>query len=176
MKKTLPTLLLITLFFTTNAFAFDKKGEYITGGGVGSISCSMYISLLNRAELSGGLGSIAGINIINAYMNYTLGFQTGYNPSHLGKKDVFEKFGTPPTNKILPLVGEWCEKNLDKNFGNGLVAVVTRVNESDEDYWVSKGDKIAQFVLHQNHNVVTELFDEKTITERGGKGFGSSGK
>ncbi len=135
MKKTLPTLfLLTTLLFSNTSFAYDKNGEYITGGGVGSISCAGFNMSIARANVVGGINSIKGSRVISSYINYILGFQTGHNSSHLGKKDVLKKFGSTPTNKLLPLIEEWCKSNPEENFGNALVTVVKRVNESDEDY------------------------------------------
>jgi len=48
-------------------------------------------------------------------------------------------------------------------------------NNTDKDYEVKAGDRIAQFVVYTNHNVnVTE--GDVVESERGEKGFGSSGK
>ena len=45
------------------------------------------------------------------------------------------------------------------------------------DYYISKGDRIVQFVLEEDPQFVTLLeVDELEETERGDKGFGSSGK
>jgi dUTP pyrophosphatase len=56
---------------------------------------------------------------------------------------------------------------------------VRLINSSDVDYQVKKGDRIAQLVLYPLIAATEEnvLFvDEVTETERGEKGFGSSGK
>jgi dUTP pyrophosphatase len=50
------------------------------------------------------------------------------------------------------------------------------LNFSDIDYEVKKGDRIAQFVLYPLAIVSTGWADEIQETERGEKGFGSSGK
>ena len=49
------------------------------------------------------------------------------------------------------------------------------LNHSDKDYTVKKGDRVAQLVLY--HLVTTEASWSETVhkTERGEKGFGSSG-
>lgn len=49
-------------------------------------------------------------------------------------------------------------------------------NHSNRDYTVSKGDKIAQFVVYKLHKLGMEETDEIHSTVRGAKGFGSSGK
>lgn len=54
-------------------------------------------------------------------------------------------------------------------------AGVKLYNFTDVDYTVLAGDKIAQFVIYKNYNVsVSE--GEKTSSDRGANGFGSSGR
>lgn len=48
-------------------------------------------------------------------------------------------------------------------------------NHSKEDYHVKKGDRVAQITLHFNIDVNVD-FGEIQETDRGEKGFGSSGK
>jgi len=48
------------------------------------------------------------------------------------------------------------------------------INGTDADYTVSAGDRIAQFVVHKNYDVLIEEGEIET-TIRGDKGFGSSG-
>ena len=54
-------------------------------------------------------------------------------------------------------------------------AGVKLYNLTDKDYEVKAGDRIAQFVVYNNHDVGVEEGEIKE-TERGAKGFGSSGK
>lgn len=49
-------------------------------------------------------------------------------------------------------------------------------NRSDVDYHVKKGDRIAQLVLYPLIVVDTAWSDQVTSTDRGDKGFGSSGR
>jgi len=49
-------------------------------------------------------------------------------------------------------------------------------NFGDKDYEVKKGDKIAQFVLYMLVTTSCAFVDEVIPTERGEKGFGSSGR
>ena len=48
-------------------------------------------------------------------------------------------------------------------------------NLTDKDYEGTAGDRIAQFVVYTNHNVIVTEGDV-VESERGEKGFGSSGK
>jgi dUTP pyrophosphatase len=50
------------------------------------------------------------------------------------------------------------------------------LNNSDIDYQVKKGDRIAQFVLYPLVVTDTKFIDEVVKSDRGEKGFGSSGK
>jgi len=50
------------------------------------------------------------------------------------------------------------------------------LNNSDVDYQVRKGDRVAQLVLYPLIVADTKFTEEATETERGEKGFGSSGK
>ena len=49
-------------------------------------------------------------------------------------------------------------------------------NHGSHGYEVKNGDKITQLVLTPIINPVIELVDELEATERGSKGFGSSGR
>jgi dUTP pyrophosphatase len=48
-------------------------------------------------------------------------------------------------------------------------------NLTDTDYTVLAGDKIAQFVIYKNYNVKVDE-GEKSSSDRGANGFGSSGR
>ena len=50
------------------------------------------------------------------------------------------------------------------------------INTTDEDYIINKGDKIAQLIMERCSNAKVVLTDTLTETERGLKGFGSSGR
>ena len=50
------------------------------------------------------------------------------------------------------------------------------INTTDEDYIINKGDKIAQLIMERCSNAKVILTDTLTVTERGLKGFGSSGR
>ena len=65
---------------------------------------------------------------------------------------------------------------IDNNYRGDMG--VRLINNSDVDYQVKKGDRVAQLVLYPLVAVTPEnvLFtEEATATERGEKGFGSSG-
>lgn len=53
---------------------------------------------------------------------------------------------------------------------------VRLINNSDVDYQVKKGDRIAQLVLYPLIAAPTEWAEEVDKTERGANGFGSTGR
>lgn len=48
-------------------------------------------------------------------------------------------------------------------------------NHTDTEYQVKAGDRIAQFVIYMNIHMPVE-WGQVEVTDRGGKGFGSSGR
>ena len=54
-------------------------------------------------------------------------------------------------------------------------AGISLVNESDTDYLVKQGDRIAQFAIFMNINMSVG-WGKANATERGEKGFGASGR
>lgn len=53
---------------------------------------------------------------------------------------------------------------------------VTLFNHSDKWYYINKGDKVSQLVVMPIHVPELELVDKLDDTERGGNGFGSTGR
>jgi dUTP pyrophosphatase len=53
---------------------------------------------------------------------------------------------------------------------------IRMLNHSDNDYTVKKGDRVAQLVLYPLVTAETSWSETVHETERGEKGFGSSGK
>ena len=63
---------------------------------------------------------------------------------------------------------------VDADF-KGEICVILH-NFSDIDFVVEKGNRIAQFTLHEKENVVIRQGDKLKDSARGANGFGSSGK
>lgn len=85
----------------------------------------------------------------------------GYWVKVEGRSGLGFKYGIAPHNGII-----------DSGYrGN---AGIKLYNNTDTDYEIKNGDRIAQFVVYKNYAVVVE---EGTTVEsdRGAKGFGSSG-
>lgn len=54
--------------------------------------------------------------------------------------------------------------------------IVGLINLSEEPHTFEKGDKIAQMIIQKKEFVTIEEVDDLDATDRGDKGFGSSGK
>lgn len=63
---------------------------------------------------------------------------------------------------------------VDNSYTGELMVLL--VNMSGEDYLVEANDKIAQLVIRQHMNFVVAESQELPESDRGEKGFGSSGK
>ena len=50
------------------------------------------------------------------------------------------------------------------------------INEGEEDYYIFEGDRVAQMIIIPYMQVDLEYVDELEETERGKRGFGSSGR
>ena len=84
--------------------------------------------------------------------------------------------------RIAPRSGLSVKKSID--IGAGVIdydyrgeIMVCFINNSDSDYTINKGDRIAQAILEKNNrfNEIIEV-DELGITSRNNNGFGSTGK
>lgn len=53
---------------------------------------------------------------------------------------------------------------------------VIMINHGNEDFIINRGDRIAQIVFHKVEIPIIELVEELDTTDRGSRGFGSTGK
>jgi dUTP pyrophosphatase len=61
------------------------------------------------------------------------------------------------------------------NCYRGMLGI-SMINNSDKSYTIMKGDRIAQLVIYKLEQVNMSWAENKTETNRGDKGFGSSGR
>lgn len=62
---------------------------------------------------------------------------------------------------------------IDRDY-SGIVKILL-FNFNDQDFYVKKGDRIAQLILEKIEECEIKIVDELDITERGEGGFGSTG-
>ena len=63
---------------------------------------------------------------------------------------------------------------IDSGYRGELKVVLVNL-DFEEPIYVDRGDKIAQLVVQRIENVELELVDKLPSSERGSRGFGSSG-
>jgi hypothetical protein len=118
-RKTL--MVSLTIFCGMTANAADEQGRFMRGGGTGSVPCTTFTSIIIKAQIAGGFRTAEGADIINSYVMYVLGFQTGYNLAAEGTYDIFANWGDNPSERALFWVNKWCQENPSKVFGQGVI-------------------------------------------------------
>lgn len=82
---------------------------------------------------------------------------------------LWDRSGMGAKKKIHRLAGV-----IDSSYrGEWMVCLV---NHSNEIHHINAGDKIVQFIIQKEHEIVPHWVDDLNETERGEKGFGSSGR
>lgn len=83
--------------------------------------------------------------------------------------------------RVAPRSGLAVKKGIDVLAGvidssyRGEIKVVLLNTDKNEDFEIKKGDKIAQIIIEKHYNFDFEVVKNLEETERGEKGFGSSG-
>lgn len=82
---------------------------------------------------------------------------------------VKPRSGLPRDHGVMAFTG-----TIDRDFRGSIQ--VNLINLGHQPYWVLRGDRIAQLVITACPRVQVVEVDELSMTERGDKGFGSSGR
>ena len=82
---------------------------------------------------------------------------------------LFSKSGLNVNHSIVSLGG-----TIDEGYTGSIV--VKLYNEGDEEYHFRAGDKIVQMIIMPYRNPDIEYVEGLSETDRGNKGFGSSGR
>ena len=77
------------------------------------------------ARQKGGVGTLPGVREINSYVQYVLGFQTGFNSQFEGVYDIFSSFGSSPAFSALYAIEPWCASHPEGTFGKAVLALAT---------------------------------------------------
>jgi hypothetical protein len=110
----------VAMLFVAQAVAgADSDGEFMLGGGVGSVKCPTFVSIMKRARTK-RIGSLAYVNETNAFTMYLLGFQSGYN---MAKDDTYDVFPDAQDHSLLAWAENWCRSNSTRVFGDAAVAL-----------------------------------------------------
>lgn len=62
---------------------------------------------------------------------------------------------------------------VDEGFTGEVKAIL--INQGNQNYYVQRGDRIAQLIIRKQYDFTIQEVDELTETDRGNEGFGSSG-
>lgn len=65
---------------------------------------------------------------------------------------------------------------IDNGYRGPIICILNHHTNSDPLTLISHGDKIAQLVIHDEKTYPIEVVEELSTTERGDKGFGSTGR
>ena len=63
------------------------------------------------------------MNVIDGFVMYVAGFQTGFNSDADGVYDIFNSFGENSALKALYAIEPWCASHPDKKFSTALIAL-----------------------------------------------------
>lgn len=128
------TVLWLTIAFLStwvqNAGAADTQGRYMAGGGFGSTTCPQFVDAMARARQAGGVSSPHGVNAITNFMNYVLGFQTGYNLMSNGVFDIFAKIDVQHFDALFAIEA-WCKDHPAAKFSDGVIALADKLAEKE---------------------------------------------
>ncbi|MCG5483685.1 MAG: hypothetical protein KK482_08180 [Sinorhizobium meliloti] len=105
----------------------NQRGEFMTGGGVGSVPCVEFLDVMANARAQGGLASPAGSRLVYGYMMYVAGFETAYNSAAEGVHHIFDGFGS--VSKVLVALEPWCSQHPTKNFDLAIFDLVKRLRD-----------------------------------------------
>lgn len=111
----------VVIFAAAPAWARDKDGNFQIGGGVGAVNCPQFLDIVAQARQSGGTKTVQGVTLLNPFLQYVLGFQTGFNLMNPEIYDVFAKLGDDPAGSALFAIEPYCQQHPDKRFGQGLL-------------------------------------------------------
>ena len=102
------------------SYGADSQGRFVAGGGFGSLGCTDYLGATATARQQGGFEALPGGNSLNPFMQYVLGFTTGFNMEKDGVSHIFRSFGQDYGLKVLLAIEPWCASNPTKSFDEAL--------------------------------------------------------
>lgn len=118
------------------------------------------------ADLSSPIDTVVKANSCEFIdLEIALQIPKGYAGMIYARSGLGSKHGITPRN---------CVGIIDSDY-RGNVGIMVR-NDSDEDFKISRGDRIAQIVIQPVDLSAFVQVNELTDTERGFGGFGSTGK
>lgn len=96
-------LLMVMAATSKSALAADERGMFVTGGGMGSVSCPELVDGMALVRQRGGIKSPQGAQATNEFKQYVRGFRTGYNMAAPKVSDAFASLGDDVVAKSICL-------------------------------------------------------------------------
>jgi hypothetical protein len=119
-KRLVTAGILILLLLRSYGKAADEAGRFISGGGVGELSCVEFVSAMEQARRH-TYRSVQYWKSIDAYVSYIGGFWTGFNYGWQGRQNIFESWNI---EDILGKLEGTCRGNPTGKFLEALVLLV----------------------------------------------------
>jgi len=108
----------------TNVVAEDRDGAYAVGGGVGSVECSKFVSIIEQARYR-WIATMGYVNDANAFAMYLAGFQTAYNHA---APDTCDIFNGVDYDRLLTWIEVYCRTNPSDRFGTATIALANELH------------------------------------------------
>lgn len=112
--------MVVVVITSQPALAATDQG-FMTGGGVGSVSCPDFVDAMALARQRGGIKSPGGVQVVHQFIQYVLGFRTGFNMAWPGVYDAFAPMGNEDVgNKSIVYIESWCANHPASGFDDGI--------------------------------------------------------
>lgn len=118
------SLLMVMAATSQPALAANEQGMFMTGGGMGSVSCPELVDGMALVRQRGGMKSPQGVQATDEFTQYFRGFRTGYNMAAPGVSDAFASLGDEEVTKSIVFIESWCTKHPEATFDLGLFELV----------------------------------------------------
>ncbi len=116
------TIALLLAIMQGTALAADSTGNYMVGGGSGSVLCSEFVKVLEQATAKGER-TIGYVNIMQGFTMYLHGFRSGYNKA---APDTYDIFSGIEEQGLINQLAIYCKENPRTRFGIAVSALAER--------------------------------------------------
>ena len=124
MRLLLPITFVAVILGLSLSHGADSQGRFVAGGGVGDLGCIDFLDATATARQQSRFETLPVGSTINLFMQYVLGFTTGFNMSKDGVSHIFRSFGQNHGLKVLLAIEPWRARNPTKSFDEALFHIV----------------------------------------------------
>ena len=118
-RASVRALLAALAIATSPGYAKDKNGEWVQGGGVGSVTCPAFNEVMRSARQHPS-GSVEFVSQTQGFVMYISGFEAGYNQAASDTYDIFPAFSSDQT---LAWTDHYCSEQGLQTFGDAVSAL-----------------------------------------------------